>query len=714
MKTLFININENVPASYPNTEVFNAGKDNILDGFYISLGMAIAEGVSVSEYKSLVIDYATAKPNEFETFAKQWDELKLALLGDNPTGQYEFQLSAEYLDWLKMNASAVYYQKYQGKHQTSVQLDIEELYGDTVDAIRRKVIRFLQENDNYKNFDEFVINDNIVRRHSVLVRAIQSQYENMAFVQYERWKNSNAFDTETNDENASTTDTNSEESKSTDSNNENSSVLIVTYKDNGRHTNDDVKEISVCRPNSLYQPIFSGMYEKHGEKEMYNGHDVLLLKYRPDGYGEKYVEISVNGLKRDLEYGETCHMKQYYYGENEDSNIRNTDELVKKIKELHSKYEDVEYIGYSREKDIHILVGLSHDCVVNETYNGADIITNAGKVLFKLSDDIEPIEIFPSGLILVEKVSSFGTSFYGVMDMKGKILIPCKYGEHSVGYSGSIAMGYYKRQRSQPKEIETGIIKIPGEGYINAFTGKMYIDVIKSYYIYTHSDDMSNVDIIDKKTNAIVCSHLSWPNIDDIFEWEGNWNGEWCFVKFSNNEHKPLLLHGSQCITFMMYEEVLEYDDIPYISEGRIVSCVDDQQINIRDFNGSIINTIRNSEIKILRPYKYGKALAINMNDSTLLYLDMNGREHIIPFNESGDLHNSFFASENTIVIKNYGEDKLINLQGEVLLDKDGSIDQLSGGYLKFYDYDKQGYGLADVQGKVLFSPHYDDFDILM
>lgn len=189
MKTLFINIYRDITISTPNTEVFNAGKDNILDGFYISLGMAIAEGVSVGEYKPLVADFAVAKPTEFNLFKRQWEELKQVLLGDSPKGKYDFQLSSEYLEWLKINASTVYYKKYQGQHQASIRLDIEELYEDTVDAIRRKVLRFLHENDNYKNFDEFVVNDKLVNRRSKIVRSIKEQFEdNIAFVSYEKWQ----------------------------------------------------------------------------------------------------------------------------------------------------------------------------------------------------------------------------------------------------------------------------------------------------------------------------------------------------------------------------------------------------------------------------------------------------------------------------------------------------------------------------------------------
>ena len=157
MKTLLINIYRDITSIYPNTEIFNAGKDNILDGFYISLGMAIAEGVTVSEFKPLIAGFASDKPSEFESFRSQWEKLKPILLGDNPQGKFDFQLSSEYLEWLKINASTLYYQKFQGTRQASVIIDIEELYEDTVFRIRRRVLRYLQENNNYNKFEDFVV-----------------------------------------------------------------------------------------------------------------------------------------------------------------------------------------------------------------------------------------------------------------------------------------------------------------------------------------------------------------------------------------------------------------------------------------------------------------------------------------------------------------------------------------------------------------------------
>lgn len=320
MKTLLINIYRDITSIYPNTEIFNAGKDNILDGFYISLGMAIAEGVSVGEYKSLVVDFAVAKPTEFELFQKQWDELKLALLGDTPKGEYTFQLPSEYLEWLKINASTVYYKKYQGQHQASIRLDIEELYEDTVDAIRRKVLRFLQENDNYKNFDEFVVNDNIVNRRSKLVRAIKDKYEdNIAFVLYEKWKedvltdSSSEYDNNANDDSVNKSSTcNKADKGSIDKENMNSvkhlDVVVVVencetvkYITNGEEHFDTSgnRIVRFCRKNGLLLDTREYIPMNLGEGETFaylaiNSANNMLCKI--DTYGITPICDYSNGM----------------------------------------------------------------------------------------------------------------------------------------------------------------------------------------------------------------------------------------------------------------------------------------------------------------------------------------------------------------------------------------------------------------------------------
>ena len=193
MKILYININGEAIQSDDNIEVIGTKEDAIIDSFYISLGMAIANGVTGIKYKPLVADFAKSKPEEFKSFTKQWNEVKALLLGDNPSGDFEFVLTSEYLEWLKMNSSYsdIYYKKYQGQREAKVNLSLDELYEDIVDAIRRKVIRFLHATDNYKNYDEFVVNDERVTRRSLLVRSIKSKFEDIAFVLYEKWINEN-------------------------------------------------------------------------------------------------------------------------------------------------------------------------------------------------------------------------------------------------------------------------------------------------------------------------------------------------------------------------------------------------------------------------------------------------------------------------------------------------------------------------------------------
>ena len=62
MKTLYININGESIQSNVKMEVIGSVGDAIVDSFYISLGMAIADGVPCIKYKPLVADFAKSKP----------------------------------------------------------------------------------------------------------------------------------------------------------------------------------------------------------------------------------------------------------------------------------------------------------------------------------------------------------------------------------------------------------------------------------------------------------------------------------------------------------------------------------------------------------------------------------------------------------------------------------------------------------------------------
>ena len=196
MKTIYININGEIVQSTDDVIVIGGASDAIVDAFYIELGMGIlakshVRGVS---NKSIVTDFAQSQPDEFKMISGQWEELKEILLGDDPTGTFDVTLPAEYLHWLHYNENQayieVYDKKYRGQKQAVITIDVEGLYEDSVDALRRKAVKYLEQNDNAGDFSDYelVVNDDLVTRNSKLVGDIKKKCDGIAFVPFGKFE----------------------------------------------------------------------------------------------------------------------------------------------------------------------------------------------------------------------------------------------------------------------------------------------------------------------------------------------------------------------------------------------------------------------------------------------------------------------------------------------------------------------------------------------
>ena len=720
MKTLLINIYRDITSIYPNTEIFNAGKDNILNGFYISLGMAIAEGVSVEEYKSLVVDFAVAKPTEFELFQKQWDELKLALLGDTPKGEYTFQLPSEYLEWLKINASTVYYKKYQGQHQASIRLDIEELYEDTVDAIRRKVLRFLQENDNYKHFDEFVVNDNIVNRRSKLVRAIKEKYEdNIAFVLYEKWKEDieenvcpncgkNPCECKNEEENNQTFSYGAEQGSPKKSISDKCLFIAVDQK----------KMVNVIDAKD-HRTIYQGKHDRRNIRIVSeSGQDVLYIEY---GYPEKWMKITSDGnIQKDLSWQQTSM--------SDSEPLFDDEEFLKK----YPKYSEAYSLGYLKSEKAHIVVTGSESYV--------EVRTSKGRLLFKIGNPYDchafPREITSSGYIIVEDREEHK----GLWSIQGKEIIPCAYKEiKDVNRSIRIKSSDY--------------IEVEDDDYntflYNIKTKELLSEITEFNRIKTYSeDDVDFMDVTDLASNQTVLRHIcynsgmsgelvnGWYRIHEWKERDGYMN-TLSYILVKGNKYFRMPSKGE------ILEEVFSSGSTPneryFVSEDRIITCMEKDNgdnsicaenmefINIRDYNGNIINTKRHPTIWPLHPYRYNKVLAFKIVNDTfksLIYLDYQGKEHNIPRTNNFYIEYPYkvahdgkctFVSEDTFIVDCSDDErdyKLMDINGNILIDKAWDLEELCDGYILYAkDYDK--IGVIDSHGYEVIRPLYRGLTII-
>ena len=729
MKTLYINISgENIQST---DEVIVVGKptDDLAGKFYFELGNQILKGavaLSVKNKRELITEFLQQHKDVYEEkILPQLEHAKRLMLSNDLRGEVKVQLPQEYIQWLNYYGTADYSAIAKSLNEKGgiVTINLSRIYRNGIQLLINSI-----EPDDY---GRLVVNDDAVEDDTEMVVAIRERLKNpmLPFIPYSEFVKDEK-DGPTTKKQSTSTDSESA-SKTVQEEGNDKPVLIVTYKE-PKETKDwyeyeNVNDVEVYRDPLNYNSIFRGIFKKYPLKEkMSDEHDVLRLEYKTGndehGWDDRYAEVSVNGIQKGLQYKQTAAYKKECFKSNRDINHEyDYDDFCEEIKKKQSKYEEVDYVGYSRDKNIHLLVGLYHDNIENENPNGADVITNTGELLFRTNNGIIPMDVFPSGLILSGKINkAFNTVLNGVMDVKGNVLIPCQYDEHSLDE---------KRYYDEPEEIEPGIINFAYDLYINAYTGEKYVEVTNDHYVKAYDEDWEDCDVIYKKSGKVVLSHLDVNNIET---WHESYLGGWSCVNRRNN-YNNILLHEEKFIKLLEFEEVMcDFNkNIPFISENRIVSyrLTDGANtlippyfafFNIRDYQGNIIRTIENPDYLIIKPYKYGKALALRMENEeplTLIYLDLEGIEHEIPFDVEGieyqNIYDSFFASENTIVVKNYGEDKLINLQGKVLLDEGESIEQLSDKYLKYYSNEKYLWGLIDNQGAKIFSPRYEDIDVL-
>lgn len=244
----------------------------------------------------------------------------------------------------------------------------------------------------------------------------------------------------------------------------------------------------------------------------------------------------------------------------------------------------------------------------------------------------------------------------------------------------------------------------------------------------SYSDD-NYVDLYDRKTRRILLKKA----IDN----EGVYvRRDWCLVAGNDGDDWDddirTLVHKEHKVQLKPAEDVLDALDAwtdsekdAFISENRIISCVElysgiYEEINIRDYQGKLIKSIKKPNIYIKQPYRFGKALGFRMDDlapTELIYLDLSGNIHTIPYSVD-HISNAYksrcwFVTDNTIFIESDHSDcpnELIDLEGNVVFDAgEGHINYLGDNYLEYYDYDEGKYGVIDGHGNIVLKPEFDD-----
>lgn len=186
MKTLYININSEKIESSDNIDVLEY---DLINDFYFALGeklLAVYPIAGIDKIK-LFTDYMdSCDVTGADSILEQWSQLKMQLFGESHQGSFTVYLPDSYLNWLKYNVNQDYCRLAE-KISPCIHIDIEEFYEDSIDGLKRRILRYLHKEDRCKDIDEFVFNDYAVARKSAIVRAIKEKYEDIGFMSYEKW-----------------------------------------------------------------------------------------------------------------------------------------------------------------------------------------------------------------------------------------------------------------------------------------------------------------------------------------------------------------------------------------------------------------------------------------------------------------------------------------------------------------------------------------------
>lgn len=187
MKTLYININNEQIQSNEELEVL---KHDLDSDFFFYLGEKIAKGCNEENENALITDFNTQdNVKDYEQIIAQWNKIKTILFSEECEGEVEFTLPYGYIHWLRYSEkyNSVYDRNFSHGETAVITIDLEELYEDSIEDLRRKILRKLQRDDLYLEIDEIVFNDDAVTRKSPIVRTIKEKYDSIKFKVYKEY-----------------------------------------------------------------------------------------------------------------------------------------------------------------------------------------------------------------------------------------------------------------------------------------------------------------------------------------------------------------------------------------------------------------------------------------------------------------------------------------------------------------------------------------------
>ncbi len=261
-------------------------------------------------------------------------------------------------------------------------------------------------------------------------------------------------------------------------------------------------------------------------------------------------------------------------------------------------------------------------------------------------------------------------------------------------------------------------------GYCDSFMSKY--KKRKDYYEYDILDRMTKKEIITKLKDPYSFCELC----------EG-----WATVRVTVGED-DLIMVFSKKTSFYLDENERVYNDtftdgssypsfecpIEPIKDNRIITLEmhnnefawdNCRVVKIRDEKGNIIKEL-SPRFLIKQSYRYGKALAIDTDTNSLVYIDTGGNIHDLNHYVNGDPFEfeCLFASNETICcVKDAEEDYpylvLKTLDGKILFEEACHMRFLSDGYIEYTDKHSYKKGLINGFGNLILYPKYYQIEVL-
>ena len=445
MKTLYININSERIESSDTIEVLAY---DLINDFYFTLGEKLLLRCPIADVDKIKLftEYMdTCDASGADSILEQWSQLKAQLFGEYLQGTFTIHLPDSYLSWLKYNENPDYCRLAE-KLSLCIDLDLEEFYEDSIEPLQRRIFRYLQKEDRYKEIDEIVFNDYAVVRKSEIIRQIKVKYADIKFVAYEKWMSLSAHEKK---EQASTIRCSTKGFDNIVALYDNDECIVIIldietgsqsqyerltesvckhyYK--GRYDYDTYNTLLLYKPEDGYLYFFSkysglvkiGVYntDYNDEQEYFMSKDGYLL-YR-NGVQYKIYKCSEEGLVLKWEFG--CHVSFEfpYYGE---------------FMTIHSMGR---YLAVNCD-DIIRALDLETGQIVNCKANHLPIAYDNGEYIYihGWEENSYPEIVTQSGLVLYSGELEVDDGFdyfkfsnaegkVGLLDAYGKVILGCKY-----------------------------------------------------------------------------------------------------------------------------------------------------------------------------------------------------------------------------------------------------------------------------------------------